>query len=73
MEAIDGYLLDTNIISFLARPSDPKYPGILANLQAMHQGPMFLPVIAIAEIEFGMRRSVSSHEEQKKALHDFFA
>ena len=73
MEAIDGYLLDNNIISILARSSDPRYPGVLVNFQAIHQGPVFLPVIAIAEIEFGMMLSVSPHEEQKNALHDFFA
>ena len=73
METVDGYLLDTNIISILARPSDAKYPGISANFQAIHQGPVFLPVIAIAEIEFGMMLSSASNEEQKRALRNFFA
>ena len=57
METTDGYLLDNNIISILARPSDPRYSGISTNFQTIHLGPVFLPVIAIAEIEFGMMLS----------------
>ena len=72
MEPVDGYLLDNNIISILARPSDPRYSGISANFQAIHPGPVFLPVIAIAEIEFGMMLSPNSNIEQKNALRDFF-
>ena len=33
---------------------------------------MFLPVIAIAEIEFGMMLSTVSNEEQKRNLRNFF-
>ena len=72
MDPVDGYLLDNNIISILARPSDPRYPGIVENFQAIHLGPVFLPVIAIAEIEFGLMLSIASNEEQKKELRDFF-
>jgi predicted nucleic acid-binding protein len=72
VEPVDGYLLDNNIISILARPSDPRYAGISANFQAIQPGPVFLPVIAIAEIEFGMMLSSNSNTEQKNALRDFF-
>jgi predicted nucleic acid-binding protein len=73
VEAVDGYLLDTNIISILTRPSDPRYAEISANFRAIQEEPVFLPVIAIAEIEFGMALSTGANEEQKKALRDFFA
>ena len=73
MEAADGYLLDNNIISILARPNDPRYSGVSANFEAIKQGPVFLPVIAIAEIEFGIALSSVSNEAQKRALRDFFA
>jgi len=73
VETVHGYLLDNNIISILARPRDTRYPEISANFQAIHQGPVFLPVIAIAEIEFGMMLSGASNEEQKRALRHFFA
>lgn len=72
MEAVDGYLLDNNIISILARPNDPRYSEISANFQAIRPGAVFLPVIAIAEIEFGMMPSRAANEEQKNALRDFF-
>ena len=72
METVDGYLLDNNIISILARPSDPRYSGISANFQAIRPGPVFLPVIAIAEIEFGMMLSVAANDAQKDALRGFF-
>ena len=68
MEPVDGYLLDNNVISVLARPRDPRYSGISANFQTIHPGPVFLPVIAIAEIEFGMMLSTNSNTEQKNAL-----
>jgi predicted nucleic acid-binding protein len=72
VEAVDGYLLDNNIISILARPNDPRYPGISADFQAIRPGSVFLPVIAIAEIEFGMVISSTANEEQKNALREFF-
>jgi predicted nucleic acid-binding protein len=72
VESIDDYLLDNNIISILARPSDSRYLEISANFQSIRPGSIFLPVIAIAEIEFGMMRSSASNEEQKKGLRDFF-
>src|SRR5438552_7607764 len=50
-----------------------RYPEISANFQAIHQGPVFLPVLAIAEIEFEMMLSSASNEEQKRALRHFFA
>jgi predicted nucleic acid-binding protein len=73
VETVDDYLLDNNIISILARPSDPRYPGISADFQAIRPGRGFLPVIAIAEIEFGMMLSSTANEAQKKDLRDFFA
>jgi predicted nucleic acid-binding protein len=72
VESIDDYLLDNNIISILARPGDSRYLEISANFQSIRPGSVFLPVIAIAEIEFGMMLSSASNEEQKKGLRDFF-
>jgi predicted nucleic acid-binding protein len=72
VETVDDYLLDNNIISILARPSDPRYPGISADFQSIRPGSVFLPVIALAEIEFGMMLSSTANEAQKKDLRDFF-
>ena len=67
---IDGYLLDTNIISILCRSSDPLYAAVRANLEAV-SGPVFLPVIGLAEIEFGLVKSEGSSDSQAKALREF--
>jgi predicted nucleic acid-binding protein len=49
-----GYLLDNNIISILAQPSNPRHAPVKQRFEALGDAPVFLPVIAIAEIEFGM-------------------
>jgi len=66
----DGYLLDTNIISILCRPNDPRYTAIRGNFERL-SGPVFLPVIGLAEIEFGLVKSTGVSETQAKALQAF--
>jgi predicted nucleic acid-binding protein len=73
VEASDGYLLDTNIILILLKPKDPRNPGVMTSFQSLKQGPVFLPVIAIAEIESGIARYTGAREEETKAVRDFFA
>lgn len=72
MEATDGYLLDTNIILLLFMPRDPRHLGVSVSFQAVKQGPVFLPVIAIAEIESGIARYTGTREEEKRAVRNFF-
>ena len=72
MSASDGYLLDTNLVSILARPKNPEYALVEAHLKAIHPAPIFLPVIAIAEIEFGMAKADNPDEEQRDAIRQFF-
>ena len=71
MDAIEGYLLDTSIVSVLVQPADPRYGPVRANFDAVKAGPIFLPVVAIAEIEFGLAVGNAS-PEQAKGLRDFF-
>jgi len=73
VEETDGYLLDTNVILTLFKPNDPRYPALLANFQTIQNGPVFLPVIAIAEIEFGIAGYAGKSEEETKAVRSFFA
>ncbi|MGE0824067.1 MAG: type II toxin-antitoxin system VapC family toxin [Candidatus Binatia bacterium] len=73
MEETEGYLLDTNVILILFKPKDPRYPALLTNFQAIQNGPVFLPVIAIAEIEFGIAGYTGKSEEETKAVRNFFA
>ncbi len=71
MEATEGHLLDNNIISILLQPADSRYKGIRAKFDAIKDGPIFLPVIAIAEIEFGLDIG-AGNREQARALRNFF-
>jgi predicted nucleic acid-binding protein len=68
-----GYLLDTNIISILVRPQSQKYPAVRSHLARVADELIMLPVIAIAEIEFGMAKVEISDESQKATLRKFFA
>ena len=72
MEVIQGYLLDNNIISILLQPNDARYPGVRARFDTIRAGPVFLPVIAIAEIEFGLTMG-ANNEKQTKELRNFFS
>lgn len=73
MDATNGYLLDTNIILILFKPNDPRHVRVLTNFQAVKQGPIFLPVIGIAEIEFGIARYAGASEKGKQMVRAFFA
>jgi predicted nucleic acid-binding protein len=68
-----GYLLDTNIISVLAAPRHPRYTEIQARMRRIASSSVFLPVIAIAEIEFGMRKAVNPDPKQQEEVRKFFA
>ncbi|MFH1922071.1 MAG: type II toxin-antitoxin system VapC family toxin [Planctomycetota bacterium] len=72
-DAVEGYLLDNNIISILVRPADERYPRVRAHLEAVQPSPIFLPVIAIAEIEYGMAKAENPDEKQQAAMRQFFA
>lgn len=67
-----GYLLDTNIISALAVPHHARHTDIEARLRGVAASPVFLPVIAIAEIEFGMRKSQNPDAKQQEDVRKFF-
>ncbi len=69
-----GYLLDTNIISYLARPKSRQYKNVKTHLLKLGDDePVMLPVIAIAEIEFGIARAGPKlSDELKDVLRKFF-
>ncbi|NLE36556.1 MAG: type II toxin-antitoxin system VapC family toxin [Pirellulaceae bacterium] len=72
MTTLDGYLLDNNVISVLARPSDTRHASIGARLTALGDAPVMLPVIAIAEIEFGMAKATNPDPVQQSQFRAFF-
>ena len=69
-----GYLLDTNIISYLARPKSPQHKNVKTHLSKIGNDEcVLLPVIAIAEIEFGIAKAGPRlSEELKDVLRKFF-
>jgi predicted nucleic acid-binding protein len=69
----NGYLLDNNVISVLARPTDPRYSIASAHLDRIGESPIFVPVIAIAEIEFGMLKAEAPDLEQQASLRQYLA
>lgn len=74
MQETKGYLLDTNIISYLARPKSPQYNSVRSHLSRLRNDePVLLPVIAIAEIEFGIAKAGDKlSDELKDVLRKFF-
>jgi len=71
---VDGYLLDNNVISILMRrQKDPRYPHVRAKVDALGESPICLPVIAMAEIEYGMAKAEIPDAEQRDNVRRFFA
>lgn len=66
----NGYLLDTNVISVLANPRNPRRPEFEQKVKTMEH--VWLPVIAIAEIEFGMAKAEKVDEAQRNEVRAFF-
>jgi predicted nucleic acid-binding protein len=69
---VEGYLLDTNVISILMRQNDPLYPHVKMRFDGLGASPVYLPVIAIAEIEYGMAKAENPDERQRDAVRQFF-
>jgi len=74
MQMSRGYLLDTNIISYLARPESPQYNNVKRYLSKLGRDErVMLPVIAIAEIEFGIAKAGRKlSDELRDVLRKFF-
>ncbi len=70
---MEGYLLDNNVISILMRPKDPRYSLVKTRFDGLGTSPVYLPVIAIAEIEYGMAKADKPDEQQRNAVRRFFA
>lgn len=67
---MDGHLLDTNIISALVSPKNSRHAEIKQKVQNLSH--VWLPVIAIAEIEFGMAKTDKPDEMQRNEIRRFF-
>jgi predicted nucleic acid-binding protein len=68
----NGYLLDTNVISSLVNTRHARRAVVSARLAAIGNSPVLLPVIAIAEIEFGMAKAEKPDPAQQASMRSFF-
>jgi tRNA(fMet)-specific endonuclease VapC len=69
----DDYLLCTNVISTLASTANADYAYVRARYDAIPpKAKVALPIIAIAESEFGMAKAPSADPVQQAALRKFF-
>jgi tRNA(fMet)-specific endonuclease VapC len=69
----DGYLLDTNVISALADRTRADHATTARRLAAIGNSPVLLPVMAIAEISFGMAKADNVAPQKRAELQTFFA
>lgn len=69
----DGYLLDTNVISALADKTRADHIPTSQRLAAIGDSPVLLPVMAIAEILFGMAKVGNVAPQKRAELRAFFA
>lgn len=67
---MDGYLLDTNIISVIANPRDSRHSDFEQKVRNLEH--VWLPVTAIAEIEFGMAKTDKVDEAQQGQMRQCF-
>lgn len=67
------YQLDTNVISVLANPANPHFAHVKAQYDKIPlEAKVALPVIAIAESEFGMAKAATADPIQRAAVRKFF-
>lgn len=69
----NGYVLDNNVISVLARPKDSRHALAAAHFARIGDSPVFLPVIAVAEIEDGLAKAKAPDLAQQASLREFIA
>ena len=69
---MSSYLLDTNIICALVSPKHSNYVKATAKLRSLTPERIFLPLIAIAEIRFGLAAVDNADQAQRAELERFF-
>jgi predicted nucleic acid-binding protein len=72
---METYLLDTNIISDLADATSANHQACMLRLKAAARAKarILLPVMSIAEIEFGLHKGGVPDSENAREIRDFFA
>ena len=69
---MSSYLLDTNIICALVSPKHSNHVKATAKLRGVAPERIFLPLIAIAEVRFGLAAVDNADQIQRAELERFF-
>ncbi|MGA2659054.1 MAG: type II toxin-antitoxin system VapC family toxin [Verrucomicrobiota bacterium] len=70
---MSSYLLDTNIICALASPKHSNHVKAMAKMRSLTPERVFLPLIAIAEIRFGLASVDNADQSQRAELENFLS
>jgi tRNA(fMet)-specific endonuclease VapC len=65
---MDGYLLDTNAASILWNSRHPDYDMLRGFLQERSKSPVWVSIIALGEIEYGLKVTPQMDEESQKVI-----
>jgi predicted nucleic acid-binding protein len=68
---MSSYLPDTNIICALASPKHSNHVKAMAKMRSLTPERVFLPLIAIAEIRFGLASVDNADQSQRAELENF--
>jgi predicted nucleic acid-binding protein len=69
---MSSYLLDTNVICALVSPKHSNHVKAVAKLRSLTPERIILPLIAIAEIRFGLAAVDNADQVQRAKLENFF-
>lgn len=65
---MDGYLLDTNFVSILLNSRNPKHETVKTFFAGISQSPVWLSIIALAEIERGLKTTLKIDIDKQKEV-----
>lgn len=65
---MDGYLLDTNAASVLWDARHADHDKIRSFLSSVSPAPVWISIIALAEVEYGLKTAPEMHLERQKAV-----
>ena len=69
---MDGYLLDTNILTYLFDPSDKRHAAAQERLSALPpDAPIYVSAVTLGEIEYGHRCEGSEDTDKQQQFNTF--
>lgn len=67
---MDGYLFDTNIVSFIMDERHVNYGKARQLLNDLGNAPVWVSIVAIAEIEFGLRIALTKDVKRHSVIRE---